>query len=250
MMKIVKCMSISLMVCAMVMNANATISNFDDVTLSPDSHWSGNYTIDEVGGNYDTVYFSSGSATFENHSDGDWASWAGFAYSNEVDTTTPGYGNQFSVYTGQAHSGSNFGIGYQDTYNGFYPQFSLSSPTQISGVYVTNTTYAALAMLNGQDGATAFDENSWFKLTITGKNALDDATGTVDFYLANGRDIVDEWTWVGLTSLGTVASLELSLTSSDNGMFGMNTPAYFAIDTIPEPMTLVLLGLGSLMLRR
>ncbi|HKL40270.1 MAG TPA: DUF4465 domain-containing protein, partial [Cryomorphaceae bacterium] len=65
-------------------------------------------------------------------------------------------------------------------------------------------------------------------------------TGTeVEFYLAdytfsdNSQDyIVDEWTYVDLTSLGDADSLSFTLTSSDVGEFGMNTPAYFCIDDL------------------
>ncbi|MBT3193431.1 MAG: DUF4465 domain-containing protein, partial [Verrucomicrobia bacterium] len=45
--------------------------------------------------------------------------------------------------------------------------------------------------------------------------------------------IVGEWTWVDLTSFGpAVKSLHFSLSSSDNGAWGMNTPAYYAIDDL------------------
>ena len=79
-------------------------------------------------------------------------------------------------------------------------------------------------------------------------------TGTVDFYLAdyrfenNGDDyLIQDWTWVDLTGLGAATQLEFDLDSSDVGQFGMNTPAYFAIDDIvaPEPSTLAMvLGAG------
>ena len=133
------------------------------------------------------------------------------------------------------------------------PTVTLGSATQVNGFYVTNNNYAYDAMLNGYDVAKQFTQDDWLKLTVTGKNALNNETGTVDFYLASGGDIVDTWEFVNLTSLGAVNSLEFSLSSSDVGSFGMNTPAYFAIDDltfVPEPMTLVLVGLGSLMLRR
>ena len=44
--------------------------------------------------------------------------------------------------------------------------------------------------------------------------------------------ILDAWTWVDLSSLGEVSGLQFTLSSSDNGEYGMNTPAYFAIDDI------------------
>jgi hypothetical protein len=61
----------------------------------------------------------------------------------------------------------------------------------------------------------------------------------VEFYLADyrfadNRDdyILDTWQYVDLTSLGMIKSLEFTLSSSDIGEWGMNTPAYFAIDTL------------------
>jgi len=62
----------------------------------------------------------------------------------------------------------------------------------------------------------------------------------VEFYLAdfqftdNAFDyILDGWTWVDLSSLGSaVKTLEFALSSSDTGMWGMNTPAYFALDNL------------------
>ena len=69
----------------------------------------------------------------------------------------------------------------------------------------------------------------------------------MDFYLAdyrfsdNSKDyIVKDWTFVDLSSLGAVTKLQFALSSSDTGQFGMNTPAYMAMDSmsisaVPEP---------------
>ena len=54
----------------------------------------------------------------------------------------------------------------------------------------------------------------------------------MEFYLAEGTDLLDTWEWVDLTSLGVVYGLEFELTSSDTGAYGMNTPAYFAMDDL------------------
>jgi hypothetical protein len=118
-------------------------------------------------------------------------------------------------------------------------------------------------MLNGDAFAKKFggsggDDQDWFLLTIRGKDVEESATGTIDFYLAdyrfadNSQDyIVKTWDYVDLSSLGEVKSLEFSLSSSDVGEWGMNTPAYFALDTIiPEPTTMTLLALGGILLRR
>ncbi len=60
--------------------------------------------------------------------------------------------------------------------------------------------------------------------------------GTVEFLLADGSDIVNTWAWVDLNTLGSVKSLEFALSSSDSGAFGMNTPSYFAMDSLDDPV--------------
>ena len=180
---------------------------------------------------------------------------------------------QYTAKENGAQSSPNYGIAYMGFY-GNTPTMTLGAPGVIGSIYVTNNNYAYYAMLEGDafskkfgdtivDGETGpvvinQDAEDWFMLTITGKNAAGAVIDTVDFYLADFRFadnnldyIVDEWTEVDLSLLGIVASLEFALSSSDKGSFGMNTPAYFAMDTVvPEPTTIALFGLGSIMLRR
>jgi hypothetical protein len=117
---------------------------------------------------------------------------------------------------------------------------TLPSPAGVLGFYINNTTYAALAMRDGDAFSRKFcaESNDWFKVTITAQNENDEVTGTNEFYLAdfrfadtNQNYIVTNWTWISLTNLGSnVKSLHFVLSSSDNGAWGMNTPAYFALD--------------------
>jgi len=248
----------------MVFPAEATVAPFDDLSLAADSYWNGS---DESGG------FQSGNAYFHNNYNPDWDSWDGWAYSNMTDTTTSGYGNQYSAFAGGGANGSsNYGVSYValDWMSGYDPiptrvDFTGSATgRQVQDAYFTNTTYAALAMLNGEVPAKQFggatgDDPDWFKLIITGIGADSQPTGTVDFYLAdyrfadNGQDyIVDEWIWVDLSSLGEVTGLEFSVASSDVGDYGINTPTYFAMDNltyVPEPISVLLLGMGGLVIR-
>ena len=127
------------------------------------------------------------------------------------------------------------------------PTITLDKAQTISAVHITNTNYAYYSMLDGDGfakkfgGPTGADED-WFLLTITGKDAGGNPTGTVAFYLADFRFvdnaddyIIKDWTLVELSSLGEVESLEFGLSSSDGGQgMAMNTPAYFAIDSVND----------------
>ncbi len=233
--------------------SSAAIATFDDLSLGAESYWNGS---DGSGG------FSSGSAYFSNNYNSTYMSWDGFAYSNISDTTSSGWTAQYNAITGGGQSGSaNYAISYVGWAEP--PTIMLNTPRIVDGLYVTNNNYAYHSMLNGDAYAKKFggdsgDEADWFLLTITGKDAGGTEVGNVEFHLAdyrfadNGQDyIVNTWEYVDLMGLGTVKSLEFSLSSSDVGSYGMNTPAYFALDTIvPEPGTLVLLALGGLLLGR
>jgi hypothetical protein len=214
------------------------IANFDNLALGAGSYWNGS---DSSGG------FKSGSAWFSNNYDTTYQSWDGFAYSNISDAAAQGWTSQFNAITGGGHGGSsNYAVGYAGWITP--PTMTLDEPTVVSGLYVTNNNYAYYTMLNGgMFGAKKFTDSDWFLLTMTGKDAAGVETGTVNFYLAQGTNIVNSWEYVSLASLGVVKSVEFNLTSSDTGAFGMNTPGYFVIDTVvPEPATLVLMGFGVL----
>ncbi len=229
----------------------ADTANFDDLSLAPESYWNGS---DQSGG------FTSGSASFNNNYDSIYDSWDGFAYSNITDTTSSGLEAQYNAITGIGQNDSaNYGISYIGWSE--LPVITLDAAGVVDGLYVTNNNYAYYSMLNGDAYAKKFggndgDDEDWFLLTITGKDAGGSLTGTVDFYLADYRFenssedyIVNTWEYVDLSSLGTVKHLEFNLSSSDVGDYGMNTPAYFALDTvIPEPSTISLMVLGSLLI--
>ncbi len=213
------------------------IANFENLALGAGSYWNGS---DGSGG------FKSGSAWFSNSYDTQYGSWDGFAYSNISDTAAQGWTSQYNAITGSGQGGSaNYAVGYI----GFItpPMMTLDEPSVVSGLYVTNNNYAYYTMLNGgMFGAKKFTDSDWFLLTMTGKDAAGAVTGMVNFYLAEGINIVNSWEYVSLASLGVVKSVEFNLSSSDNGIYGMNTPGYFVIDTVvPEPASLVLLMFAS-----
>jgi hypothetical protein len=216
--------------------AAAQIADIEDLVLEAESFWNGS---DGSGG------FTSDSVHFNNLFDDAFGPyWEGFAFSNVADNTTPGIGNQYSAITGEGADGSsNYVVGYVG-FLGTVPTITIPEDGDLSGFYITNTTYAYLIMKDGdinniakQFGGPTGTDPDWFLLTITGKDADGATIGEVEFYLADFRSddsaqdyIVNEWTWVDLTIVSEARTLEFALTSSDVGNFGMNTPAYFALD--------------------
>ncbi len=231
----------------------SVVVGFDDLSLASESFYNGS---DGAGG------FSSGGAQFNNmftdFGDG-FTGWTGWSYSNVTDTLTPSFANQYSAITGGGANGSaNFGVAFATSPG----DATIVLPDSMSpeSILVTNTTYAYLDMLSGSSfskmfGGDSGDDPDFFLLTITGLDMQGQSVGSVDFYLAdyrfedNGLDVlVDSWAEVDLTSLDGAVQLSFGLDSSDVGAFGMNTPAYFAIDNlhlVPEPASLILLLSGG-----
>ncbi len=230
------------LLCLLSASLSAQVIDFEDLTLPTDSFWNGS---DQSGG------FTSGNAYFSN-SFTDWGngitSWSGFAYSNMLDTVIQSYSNQYSCYAGtQTPNSTIFGLSYNSIdwmTTEVIPNFLLFNNTvKIQSIDVTNSTYAALTMLNGdmyskKFGGPSGNDPDWFKLTI--KGYLDNTLkGVVEFYLADYRFtnndsdyIVKQWTTIDISSLGVINKLAFSLSSSDTGTYGMNTPAYFCFDNI------------------
>lgn len=208
--------------------------------------------------------FSSGGAFFNNsYTDygGGAFGWSGFSLSRETNTTTPGFGNQFSAVAGSGFGGSSqYAVSYVDFFSAA-PKITFAPGERPLSLQIVNTTYAALSMRDGDSfakkfGGTSGNDPDFFRLTINGLNALSQPTGSVDFYLAdyrfsnNASDyIVTSWTAVDLSSLSaSTNALTFSVASSDVGGSGINTPTYFAVDqitTVPEPASAMLLALAA-----
>lgn len=236
--------------------ATPTVVDFTDLTLPPNSYYNGGPVTNTAGWTSNGVYFG-------NSYNSAWGGfWNGFSYSNVNDTTTPGFTNQYAAYTGTAYSGSIYAVAY----SGSHAFIDLPAGLVPQSVRVTNTTYAALDMLNGsmfskKFGGPTGNDPDFFEVTFTGYTGLGatgTTTGSVTFRLAdytfadNSLDyIVNTWELVDLTPLGSAVSIKLTWASSDVGPWGMNTPAYAALDNlilIPEPAGLLLVGLGAVLL--
>lgn len=244
----------------------SVVSGFEEGPLAPQSHY---FPIAEA-------QFTSGAARFSHHyTDYGFPGccWDGWTYSNRTDISTPGLESQFSVYsasgaasgsTGSGQGGSaQYGIAYLGA-----AELDFAGASVVQSGWFANTTYAALSMRDGDGfgkkfGGASGNDADWFKLTISGIDAFGQTVSSLDVYLADfrfddaARDyILDDWSFVDLSGLGVVSGLRFALSSSDNGAFGMNTPAYFALDNlsvaaVPEPATswALLAGLAALAAR-
>ena len=266
-----------LLIVARPIPAQSLVSTFENLAYPPNPN-NPSQTLPYNNGVNLPGSFTSGGATFNNsYSLVDFGGfpvelWSGWAYSSVTNTTTPGFGNQYAAYalsTGGAGAPLNLGdppsTSYAVAFGSSVGDSIINLPTgyRPDSIQITNTTYAALIMKDGDPGfglqKFGHDDGlnpDFFLLKIHGFNAAGQSTGTIDFYLADYRFenseqdyIISDWTTVDLSSLGIDTSwLTFSLTSSDNDpVFGMNTPGYFAVDNlvmtaVPEPATVGLAG--------
>ncbi|WP_195660785.1 DUF4465 domain-containing protein [Bacteroides nordii] len=163
----------------------------------------------------------------------------GFTYTNKTDITTPGYKN-ISAITGKGKYGKVYLTSKTDAFTVATIKNIQPDQYQYKGAWVTNSTYAYLAIKDGNDGyknETKFEANDWFKLTAVGHDVAGTEIGKIDFYLAdyrNGKkEIVNTWQWFDWTPIANASYITFELSSTDNDPEqGMNTPAYFCLDGI------------------
>lgn len=228
----------------------ATMVDFEDLSLASGSYENGAHLVHAADG---SGSFSSRGVSFNNYFDTTYGPyWEGWAASKVTDTSNPGVGNQCSAVTGGGYGGptSAYGVAYQGFMAG-PPTVTFSKPETVTGAFFTNTAWAYSVIVDGDPNniARQFHDGDYFLLTITGIDSIGSVVGHKDFYLADYQSAshyaVNDWTWVDLTGFtGKVSSLQFALDSTDSSAWGINTPAYFAIDNltvVPEPGSLVLL---------
>ncbi len=214
-----------------------TLADFENLTLTQDTFWDG--SLQPLG-----TTFTSGNVILPNYYDTSWGGFwsSGWAYSNMKDDTTAGFGNLFSTYAASGFlSSSNYIVGQQNSTLDFT---AAAKGKVVNGLYITNSTYAALSMKNGDAFAKKFGgangtDPDFFLVSIYGYLNGIKIADSINYYLADFRFanssqdyISKDWTWINLSSFGNIDSLEFKLSSSDTGAFGMNTPAFFCVDNI------------------
>ncbi|NRA12536.1 MAG: DUF4465 domain-containing protein [Crocinitomicaceae bacterium] len=227
-------------------SAQAQTIDFESFGLAVD-------TFDNGSALGDDFEFLTGDVTLtSNYNPGGW--WDGFAISNMNDVTTAGWTNEYSAYSGSGGNGSaTFAVWY---YDGNIE--TANSDLSIDSFFISNTTFSALSMLNGdpggygkQFGTSVSGDNhgnipdgsngeDFYRVWVYGEDEFGDLIDSSEVYLAdyrfsdNTQDyIVDDWIKVDLTEYAEpITVVYFKVESSDTTGGWINTPTYFAIDNI------------------
>ena len=211
-------------------------------------------TYDEDAESIDSQCFSFIHSAFA-----EWQTWWGFTASNSVDDSKP-QNTLDHQWSNMAKGGimlnedgsvklDDFGAPVTSAEMpylvGFYSPYMSARPVDVVftdgqtydpvSVYINLNSYSFYSILLGDGYARAFTNNDQFTLTIHGV-APDETEKTVDVSLAScsNGDLTTArgWKYVDLTSLGTVNELYFTMTTTDSGDYGANTPQYFCLDKL------------------
>ncbi len=230
-----------------------TTSDFENITLKTNSYWNGS---DYSKG------FTSGNAKFNNIYDsafgGSWGSWS---VSNMKDSVTAGYMNQYSVCNGMGYNSSNYAVAYYSNYtpNPTIVLTGAASGKTVAGCWINNSTYAYMDMKNGTPsvskkfGGVNGTDADYFKLRAIGYLGGKEILKKVDLMLADFTSsdstkdyILKNWTWLDLSVLGNIDSVQFTMESTDTGSFGINTPTYFCMDNFTTNNTALSISENSI----
>lgn len=209
-------------------NSELNIATFEGLETNAQGYWNGITDEDYT--------FENDKFIFNNYNGYGGTYWCKWAYSQRTETqfvdVTP---DQYNSCVGSGVNGSQtFGIGYYSEFDQGIPTITSTRKFYPVGGYFTNSAYALNSMKNGDSFAKKFEEGDKFTLVATGYDNYM-PTNTVRFDLGNGTDLVDEWVFVDLSSIGLVDEIRFTMESTDKtyipGMGDMmNTPSYFCMD--------------------
>jgi hypothetical protein len=106
-------------------------------------------------------------------------------------------------------------------FNGeYYPEY----------VYICQNSNTMEGITNGVFNSRPFTEEDTLTLIIQALDSTMQPTATILYYLAVDGTKNNGWVKVPLTALGQTSCLSFSMTTTDIGDWGANTPLYFALD--------------------
>lgn len=204
---------------------------------------------------YEARYFSLGNGvSFNNvfnYSALMYEYWHGFAFSNKSGFSGDPNGNsnfwledgnQFTSFSGGGANGSEY---YAVIYDGDScgmspaPTIQFDETVSIQSFALNNTPWPVYGSVLGDSFAGSADPGFWYRLTVTGRNALGEVTGIKDVmlidYLGEELNFIEDWTTIEFTDLSAD-----DIFTDDSGEYLMaygNTP-----DDVLEFAELLLAG--------
>lgn len=164
------------------------------------------------------------------------ASWEGFTLSRVAQDTANVFG--CVANGGVAGVGTPYMIGYFSEwitelqgYSSNIIYFDQAYCPEYIYVCQNSNTMEAITH-GGVYNARAFNEKDTLALIISALNAQNEETGRITYYLAVEGKKNNGWEKVSLTALGEAHGLGFSMTTTDIGDWGSNTPLYFALDAL------------------
>jgi hypothetical protein len=233
--------------------ARADVITFESVNLPASGYLNGDPGNLSAGGSVSVPFVLEGvsfSNTFGIDASWGFPYWNGFAISKVVNTTDGTWTNQYAAKPGSGYQSTNYAVAYSSA-----ATITVPVPVTASGFQITNTTYTygIMTEVDPEGFSVPLGSGGWFSVTATG--SLDGSpVGSAVFFLADLRGgnpigVRSGWNWFDLSGLGTIDSLSFSFAGSDVGDYGLNTPAYFAMDNltyaVPEPSSLMLVACGA-----
>lgn len=203
-----------------------TVATFEEAAISPAAPQSylafnTDTTALLASGNYELSQTVSYGGTYV----------TGAVVTNITDTTFKDYKDAYKSIAGGAKGGKNYVVWYEDGFSG--NAIKLKEAAKVAGMYVCNNVYAYNSITKGDAIAgEPFGDDDWFMLSIGGMLDGKMVNTQVDFYLAKGKNVVTDWTYVDLSQLGKVDAIFFTMTGSRTGDWGLNTPTYFCIDNL------------------
>ena len=132
---------------------------------------------------------------------------------------TPYVIGYYSEWVSQSQGYSSNNIDFNGDY---YPEH----------VYICQNSNTHKAITEGEFNSRPFTDKDTLALIIQALDSNMLPTATMTYYMAVNGERNEGWTKVPLSSLGKTARLSFSMTSTDIGAWGANTPLYFALDAL------------------
>ena len=158
----------------------------------------------------------------------------GIAISNYVDADIKNHNNyNYQLAVPVSNGSKNFAVAYCEA----SMTFADGKARYIESIDMCPTTYALGVCKYGDGYAASLAESGYLTLNIIGILADDTEKNLINIDLASKSGMMEDWITLTFNVFAAggnvkVKGLKFTMTGSDSSEYGLNTPAYFALDNI------------------